>query len=264
MNDRPDIHTLTGVYALDALPDEEREVFEQHLMVCAACAQEVAELQATASRLGAASHETPPSSLRARVLAEIDATRQEHPEGVTDDDEWPGRGRATLPEIHTDADRTGTGHPAWLTRVSVAAAAVLLVAVGGLSLVIAELNDRLAQIEDSSGRVADVLAAPDATVVATEGPTGGVARVVASPVRGEAVFLADDMAPAPEGHTYELWLIEPDAFVPAGFVETDDRGRATQVMTGDIAGASAIGVTVEPEGGSPQPTTEPVLVFELG
>ena len=258
MTDRPDIHTLTGAYAVDALPDDEREIFEQHLVVCDACAQEVAELQATAARLGAASYTTPPPGLRERVMAEIDATRQERPSGVTDATDELGARRS-------DGSGRGSGRGVgWVTKVAVAAAAVLVVAVAGLSVTIANLNDRLAQVETASSQVIDVLAAADATVVSAEGPDGSVGRVVASPARGEAVFLAGEMGQAPGGRTYELWLIDADGATPAGVFDTDERGRATRVMTGDIANASAIGVTVEPAGGSPQPTSEPVMVFELG
>jgi anti-sigma-K factor RskA len=254
MTDRPDIHTLTGAYAVDALPDDERDVFEHHLVVCDACAQEVAELQATASRLGAASYEAPPPGLRSRVMAEIDATRQVRPVGVADaPDELSAR--------RDPSSRRGAG---WVTNLAVAAAAVLVVAVAGLSVTIANLNDRVAQVETASSQITDVLAAADATMVSVEGPEGGVGRVVASPTRGEAVFLADDMEPAPHEHTYELWLIDENGASPAGLFDTDARGRATRVMTGDIASVVAIGVTVEPVGGSPEPTSDPVMVFELG
>ncbi|MFP4149023.1 MAG: RskA family anti-sigma factor, partial [Nitriliruptoraceae bacterium] len=79
MTERPDLHTLTGAYAVDALDDTERAVFEAHLEVCLPCAQEVRELQETAARLGGAAVAAVPSDLKARVLAEIDATRQERP-----------------------------------------------------------------------------------------------------------------------------------------------------------------------------------------
>jgi anti-sigma-K factor RskA len=253
MNDRPDIHTLTGAYAVDALPDDERDVFEHHLVVCDACAQEVAELQATASHLGAASYEAPPPALRARVMAEIDATRQERPAGLADaaDELGARRGRAS---------RLGTG---WFTNLAVAAAAVLVVAVAGLSVTIANLSDRMEQVEAASSQMTDVLAAADATVVSVEGPEGGFGRLVASPTLGEAVFLADAMESAPHEHTYELWVIDDEGATPAGLFDTDDDGRAMQIMTGDFANAAAIGVTIEPTGGSPEPTTEPVMVFEL-
>jgi len=254
MTDRPDIHTLTGAYAVDALPDDERDVFEHHLMVCDACAQEVAELQATAALLGAASYEAPPPGLRDRVMAEIDGIRQERPAGIADVSDELGAHRARTSWFRAD----------WVTNLAVAAAAVLIVAVAGLSVTIANLNERVDQIELASSQVADVLAAPDVTVVSVEGPDGGLGRIVASPTRGEAVFLADDMAQAPHEHTYELWVIDEQGATPAGLFDTDDRGRATRIVTGDFANAAAVGVTVEPAGGSPEPTTEPVMVFELG
>ena len=49
-----ELHTLTGAYALHALPEDERVAFERHLGACEACAQEVRELSATAARLGLA------------------------------------------------------------------------------------------------------------------------------------------------------------------------------------------------------------------
>jgi anti-sigma-K factor RskA len=51
--------------------------------------------------------------------------------------------------------------------------------------------------------------------------------------------------------------------VPAGVFDVDDRGRATRFVTGDMATVTAIGVTVEPADGSPQPTSEPVMVVEM-
>ena len=46
----PDLHTLVGPYVVDALPDDERAQFEEHLRRCAECQAEVAGLQATARR----------------------------------------------------------------------------------------------------------------------------------------------------------------------------------------------------------------------
>ena len=40
----PDLHHLSGAYAVDALDDAERTSFEQHLAGCADCRAEVAEL----------------------------------------------------------------------------------------------------------------------------------------------------------------------------------------------------------------------------
>ena len=65
----PDLHHLSGAYAVDALDDAERESFEQHLAVCADCRAEVAELSATAQHLSSLTEATPPPALRASVLS---------------------------------------------------------------------------------------------------------------------------------------------------------------------------------------------------
>ncbi|MDT7686790.1 MAG: hypothetical protein QOG57_7100, partial [Pseudonocardiales bacterium] len=77
----PDIHTLTGAYALDALDELERRQFEAHLTQCPECAREVDELRATAAKLGIAAAEQPPDALRRRVLAQVAITRQNSPAG---------------------------------------------------------------------------------------------------------------------------------------------------------------------------------------
>src|ERR1700759_753406 len=94
-----EVHTLTGAYALNALDDAERTEFEHHLAECPECTREVAELQLTANRLGAAVAEQPSDLLRQRVFNEIRGTRQEPPGGLRP---VAARGR----------DRTG-GAPRW-------------------------------------------------------------------------------------------------------------------------------------------------------
>ncbi|MYS19098.1 Putative zinc-finger, partial [Streptomyces sp. DvalAA-14] len=68
-----DLHTLTGAYAVGALPDREAAEFGRHLARCQACAQEVRELRETAARLALAVAEVPPAGLRTRVLAALPA-----------------------------------------------------------------------------------------------------------------------------------------------------------------------------------------------
>jgi anti-sigma-K factor RskA len=248
-----DIHTLTGAYAADALSEDERRTFEQHLAACEACAQEVAELQATAARLGAASHEPPPPDMKAAVLARIDQVRQEPPRTSADHG-------AAVADLDARRARRGGG---WSRSLALPAAAVAVIAVLGLAALAAGLNARLGEAETHASQLSEVLAAPDAQLVRTEGPAGSHAQVVVSASRGEAVFVVAGMDPAPHEHTYELWLIDADGARPAGLFDVDERGRATRMMTGDLDRTLAIGVTIEPVGGSPRPTTDPVMVVEL-
>lgn len=251
--DQPDLHTLTGAYAVDALPDEEREIFEQHLLACDACAQEVVELQATASRLADDIAVPPSAALKGRVLAEIDATRQERPLG----------GYATPPAgDELGARRRRRPRRGVVAGLSAVAAAVILVAGVGVVSTITDLNSRIAEVETASAQMRDVIAAPDAVTVEAPGPDGAMGRVIVSQTRGEAVFVAADLDQPPSDHVYELWLID-DAPRPAGLFAPEDDGSVTRIMTGDLANAAAIGVTVEPAGGSPEPTSDPIMVFEL-
>jgi anti-sigma factor RsiW len=78
----PDVHSLGGAYVLDAVSDAERGAVERHLGRCSACAEEVAELRETATRLGLAASAEPPPKLRSAVLARIAQVRQLPPEGM--------------------------------------------------------------------------------------------------------------------------------------------------------------------------------------
>lgn len=248
---RPDIHTLTGAYAADALPDDERRFFEAHLAECEACQEEVAELQATAARLGAALYTTPPAGMKAAVMSRIDTVRQEPPAG-------PDRVGGPDPSIRW------AGRPDWLLNLVAPAAAVLGFAVLGLALLLANMNTRLADMEAQTAQMTQILAAPDVETVAVEGPDGAIARVVMSASLGQAVFLTDGMPSAPENHVYELWLVHRHGPVtPAGIFDTDEHGRVTQLVSADMTTVAALAVTVEPPGGSPQPTSDPLMVVEL-
>lgn len=74
-----DLHRLSGAYALHALSEDEREAFERHLTGCEPCAQEAAELCATAARLGLAASAAPRREMRDQVLRRITTVRQETP-----------------------------------------------------------------------------------------------------------------------------------------------------------------------------------------
>lgn len=261
----PDVHTLTGAYAADALPDDERRAFEAHLAVCDACDREVAELQATSAELGAAMYEDPPVEMKAAVMARIDTVRQEPPVGRT---EAPAETPApSTPATSDDAPATvsdlGAYREQWYHRLLAPAAAVLAIAVLGLTAIIGNLNSRISTMEAQTTRVADVVAAADAQIIEMPPHDGTTARVVYSPTRGEGVLLADGMPSAPGDQIYELWFIGEDGPTPAGIFEADERGRVTHVVTGDMATVQALAITVEPAGGSPQPTSEPIMVAEM-
>ena len=86
--------------------------------------------------------------------------------------------------------------------------------------------------------------------------------MVSSKQRGQAVLVADSLAPAPAGKTYQIWFLDSSgAATSAGFVPTGDHSAV--LLQGDPSKAAAVGVTLEPAGGSTQPTTTPVLAVQV-
>ena len=238
-----DVHKLTGAYALDALDDLERARFEQHLAECEDCRAEVAELRETAALLAETTAVEPPASLRDSVLAGITQIRPLPPEVP----------RTT--DAGTAAEQP-TGRRAWMPFL-VAAALAIFVGLGAMMTQPWQSDEvpRLTAAEQ-------VIGAPDAQEVFLDLGEAGRATVVRSKAEDRAVIRTEDMVSAPAGKVYELWLMSPEGkFTSAGLMP--DAPDQTLVLDGPAASAAAVGITVEPDGGSEQPSSEPIALFDL-
>jgi anti-sigma-K factor RskA len=169
-------------------------------------------------------------------MAEIDHTRQDRPR--------PSRGGSA-------------GSPPWVTRLALPAAAALALLAVGVGIISRPVPD------DTSDRLMEILTAPDAAFAQAVGPGDSRARLVMSPDKQEAVFVVLGMEPAPHAHVYELWLVHEDGHASAGVFDVDEQGRAMHMLSADMDPVIAVGVTIEPEGGSPEPTTEPLMLISL-
>lgn len=242
-----DIHALSGAYAVDALDDVERARFEQHLAVCPDCRDEVASLRESAALLGGLTDTAPPEAMRDRLLAGIKEIRPLPPEPT------PGHEQAEPSETYAAPTRRLSG---WRT---LAAAAAVIAVIGGGAVAVVELTrDDSSQTVTTADRV---LHADDATTVAVELPGGARARVVRSAAEAKAILITSDMPSAPAGKVYELWLQVDGAMVPAGLMP--DKSDQTIVLEGDASTATAAGITVEPDGGSKEPTSAPIALFDF-
>ncbi|GAA2779094.1 anti-sigma factor [Streptomyces showdoensis] len=246
---RSDLHALAAAYALDALEDGERQAFDAHLQVCEACRQEAAEFRATAARLAAGVAQPPPASAKAQVLAAIDEVRQ-----------LPPRVPATV----ATASAPAVGGMLRRRAVPLAlAAGVATAALGGIAVWQTQNGeDFQAQTRQAQQRldtISTVLAAPDARTVHGRAANGALTTVVASDRQNKAVFTAANLPAPGEGKTYQLWLDHDGTMRPAGLIDHD----GTVILTGNPADAGAVGLTLEPFGGSPQPTTDPLLLMTL-
>ena len=246
--DRDDAHALSGAYAVDALDDLERARFEAHLRGCPDCRIEVESLREAAAALAVEPVE-PPARLRAGVLAGIESIRPLPP--LIEHD------RSTDPAT----DPGPTRRRPWFATTGplLVAAALVLVA-----LVTTVVLKPWASDDGGDGLTTTerVLAADDAQSFPQEFPDGSSATVVVSRSEGRAVIQTEDMALAPAGKVYELWFQTPEgSMVPAGLMP--DEGDATVLLDGDASEATAVGITVEPDGGSDEPGPDVVTVIEI-
>lgn len=244
MTDR-NIHTLAGAYAIDALDDHERTEFESHLDVCPECRREVTELRTTASSLATITDADPPESLRAAVMSQIQSVRPMPPD---------------IPAAHKSASK---GSKARRRVKLLGAVAAALVVIGGAGSAIWQPWDTGTHSSPEAEPTAQkVLQARDAQRVSVDVPDNGSVTLVRSRSVGRAVVVAPDMKTAPEGKDFELWLQRPGSDMePAGLMPKDDDGPV--MLEGDTTTASAVGITLEPQGGSAEPTTDPVALFDL-
>jgi anti-sigma-K factor RskA len=73
---------------------------------------------------------------------------------------------------------------------------------------------------------------------------------------GNQWVVAANLPPAPEGKVYQLWFVTAEAKISAGLIKTDPQGHAFTVIDvpKDLTNLAAAAITLEPAGGSAQPT----------
>jgi anti-sigma-K factor RskA len=252
-----DLHVLTGAYALDALEAKEQERFARHLRRCQSCTQEVRGLREVATSLAFAVSAEPPAELRERVLVLASQTRQLPPELTRH-----ARRRWSAGWL----SRWLTGPwLIWMPRLAAATAVIAVIAAVVLGITLSDTQQQLDNQRAQSAAITAVLAAPDARTVTGTVKTGGTTTVVASRLQREIVVATSGLAPLPSGKVYELWLISPSPAVAhrAGLLPAAVSGRTAPVLASGFASGDLLGMTVEPAGGTSQPTTPVILALKL-
>ncbi|RYU13158.1 anti-sigma factor [Nocardioides iriomotensis] len=230
-----ELHTLSGAFALDALSHEEAREFRTHLEGCAVCRQEVRELRDAAARMGQVEALAPPPELKVRVLATADRTPQKPPKVTPLSGTTPARRR-------------------WAPRLAAAAAALVVLAGGAIGV------GSLLGGDDESGlqaAVVQVFQAGDAHVAEVE-TSHGPLRVATSAGKAEMAVDTSDLRSLDSAHVYQLWSIENGSPVSVGILDDPSTGAAMAMP----AAGTEVAITVEPAGGSEQPTTDPIAQLD--
>jgi anti-sigma-K factor RskA len=266
-----DMHALADAYVVGALDADETRDFEEHLATCIPCTRVVAELRELTAALSQQVAATPPAGLRARILNTIAETPQES--ARRSDDTAADQARTTETPDVVPATVTPIGaakrRPSPWTVGLVAASLLAALGLGGWVIQSRQdLQDTQREQEvvaAQNSQLARLLAADDVELVRGEFATGGGGAVVLSASEGEALLVGRDLPALTEDEVYEAWTIAPATPatpVPAGTFTPED-GSAVHELPAETFDAAAVAVTVEPAGGSPAPTSDPIFVAEL-
>ena len=235
------------LYALGVLEAEEREEIESHLArECPECRAELRKAMALNTAFATLPDAVdPPRRLRKRVLASAGVPQREM--------------------------------RIWMAALALMAAGLFVIVITDQER-IHRYSDQRYMAMGETQRVSEELGKLQSIMALLNQPeTKAVTFGVGQPQpphgrvfvhqRMGVLLLASNLPQPPSGKTWELWVIlkgDP-APKPAGLFQSDAQGNAMYMMTGPVsASTAAVAVTLEPESGSPAPTTKPVIVASLG
>jgi anti-sigma-K factor RskA len=264
----PRIEELLPFYVLDALTQAERELVESYLAKHPEARAQMQDLKSGASALPYAVSPVEPArhvkeSLMARVNADAQASES--------------------PSVRAPSTRSASSEPVRrafrfedIFRVlSLGAAGIAILwafllngQVARLEREIASLNEQVASQSQSIDDLVKNLPQTNESDVITVSlnSTGEGSRplgqLIANPNDKSAVIVVSGLPPLEPGKTYQVWLIG-DAPVSAGFLTVDENGQSVLIVTSEesIGSFNALGISIEPEGGSEQPTPDQIVVL---
>ncbi len=243
---------LVGAYALDAMEAADRASFEEHLLGCAPCRAELAELYEVVAVLPLSVELVePPADLRSRITAAIEAESLARPALELVAGDAPAR---------RPRSRLTNG----LALLSVAAALVIA-ALGVTDLRLQQRVDQqqadLTYQHDVSAAIAS--GAPVMRIHGTPVAPGASAALI-QPANGKPAYIIVQGLPVTPAHkVYQLWLIRGEQ--PHSATTFTVSGTGTQIvhLPSAVTGYAQTALTVEPSGGSPLPTGKLLLTGRL-
>jgi anti-sigma-K factor RskA len=148
--------------------------------------------------------------------------------------------------------RAGSRAARWLL---IAATALLALTAGYLF----KQNADLARERDDLSKWVDDIVSPRTRIISMvgdEAPQANAKVIWDTKAQQWAIHIFDLPAP-PSDKDYQLWYVTKNAKISAAVFRTDEQGRTVLKLTPPpdaLADLAATAVTLEPKGGSPQPT----------
>ena len=234
---------LKDAYVLGALPDDERATVEAYLALHPERQAEIDDMVGVAGLLALAPPEQePPADLRRKLMQVVES-------------------ESVQPRAAESPTSSWFGWLGGLRNVALGAAAVLVVGLFSWNVLLQQ------DVQDLRGQVEEARSANEAQQtreIALDGTWAeqGARAEVTALKDDRAILVVEDMPSMPEDRTGQVWVIRDEKPEPSGLLEPSGNMAATAITT-NLRGADAIAVTVEPAGGSDEPTSDPVLVQEL-
>jgi len=240
---------LLAALALDAVDDTEREAVEAHVAQCPRCQSELDALRDVAGALGN-SVEPLPEHLWSAISSRIYESR---------DHEMPA-----LTLVGADGTPLSTRRrtfSARLTRSVVLPLAVAAVVVAVLAFQLASANGRVSKLQSAlrsgdASAISAALKAPGHKLIDLTGATDHELGEIVLLPNGSGYLVHSKMPPLGTGHTYQLWGVVGGKTISLGLMGSSP-GHVSFTVAGPPT-PSELAVTVEPAGGTVQPTTQVV------
>ena len=258
---REQLLELAPLYAIGATTPEESSAIEAALRADPALAAEVASFRDVATAVATATPVTPSPALKGQLMAAVAASAKlggaRTASGVS------------RPVLSPSAPRRSAWQP-----IALAASLVLAVGLGANTLRLrGELDQVRASVAaldtqlQSRQRTLNTLleAERDLRVVYLQSEAGDAGPGIQffwNTKQGSAVAHVFRLTPAPDGRDYQIWALVDGKPVSLSVFNSDANGDALVeqfTLPASTAGVSAVLVSVEPKGGSVQPTTTPFL-----
>lgn len=234
MSNETHVLDLLPAYALGSLDSDEASLVAEHLSSCLICRNESNAFQTAADQLSFVAPAAVPSpDLKDRLMQRVQAARPQPRVPV------PVPSRSWLERLL----------PAWSL-----ASLFFIFALAGFNLF---LWQRVNQLEfvTSPGRMRAVpLSASDPTSRAT-------GYVLISADGDSGALVVDGLPPLDKSQQYQLWLIRDGQRVSGAVFSTDEKnyGGTRIKAPHSLLEYSSAGITIEPAGGSSQPTGTKVM-----
>ena len=239
MSDLPhENHVLDSLpaYAIGSLDADELDRVEEHLSSCWICRNELGAFQMVADGLSfAAPVAVPSADLKDRLMQRVRSARPRV------------EGRIAPPVV---------ARPFWERLLPAWGLASLLLIVGlaASSFILWQRVNNLQVATAPGGMRAVSLSATDAAPSAT-------GFVLMSADGEDGAVIVDGLPPLGESQQYQVWLIRDGQRTSGAVFSTDEKhyGGMRIRAPRSLLEYSAVGITIEPAGGSTQPTGKQVL-----